>query len=1536
MLKKEFIEDIYPLTPLQEGFYYQFLYDKSSSAYLEQIAYRVTGQVSVPTLEESLNALLRRHPALRTVFNHEKVGRPLQVVLKERRIPFHYVDLRHVPGGPGRERCVQEAKDRDRATPFDLNKDVLMRFTVLQLADQEYAFIWSHHHILMDGWCLSILTKEFFEIYNSLLQRRACRLAPAEPFRTYIKWLDQQDKAKQKQYWLTYLSGYTAREDIPRRGTEAAGIQPGRPAELAFEIGEENKKNLVKLASRYCVTLGTVLHAAWGILLTKYGNRRDAVFGSVVSGRPGGITGIESMVGMFINTVPVRVRYDPGDRVEELLRQVHRNAVESEPYHYAPLFEIQGGNAPGRALINHILVLENYPVADQVDRLQNDLAGEAPGFRITGTEAREETTFDFSLVIGTSKNLPARMLYNASVYDPSCVAGIARHLKAVIAQMLENPQATVARLELLSPAEKRQVLVEFNDTRTDYPRDQTIHALFEAQAAATPEATAVVFEGTRLTYRALNEEANQLAHRLQQHYRVQPDEVVGVMLAPSEKLVPVLLGILKAGAAYVALDASLPADRIAYMAGASGVRVVIARDAGGPAPEGTSRLALREEEPDLSRSPRTNPAAAAGARHLAYLIGTSGSTGRPKLVAIEHRGVVRLVKNQPCLGLSRSTRVLSSSRLSFDGSTYEIWGPLLNGGEVHLLPAAKSLDAGALKAYLSECAINTMWFTASWCNFLVEADLDIFAPLTYVVVGGEKLSAKHINRLREAHPGLTVLNGYGPTENTTFSTCFPVREPHAHAIPIGKPIANSAVYILDQDQHPVPAGVVGELYLAGDGLARGYLDAEETARKFTWKSFFPGQPVRLYRSGDLGKWLPDGNIAFVGRNDDQVKVRGYRIEPAGIEHVLAAHPLVRTAVVSAVATSETASELVAYVTLQPGDPQATVTELKAHLARSLPAYMVPAVFVPVASFALNANGKIDRHALPHPGEGVLAPAGPVEPRSPAEARIADIWSRILEREKIGVLDNFFELGGHSLKAAQVVVRIAKELDVKVELKDFFLNPTVEGLARAVAAAGPGTGENIEPLPPQPGYDLSPAQKRIWVTDQMEKGLLAYNMPVVYTLRGALDVPALTRAFHQLVGRHEVLRTSFVTLDGVPRQCVADADRSGFEVVYRDLRALDDRAEVASAWADREANTAFALDSSPLIRVTLLQLEDNEYVLVCILHHIIADGWSLHVMMRDITCLYHANRKGLPGPLADLRIQYKDFAAWQNQQIGAGKLEALHQYWRKQLRPAGPSLRLPYDNPDGDKRGFRGKSIGFTLEAFGPALRGLSRERGTTLFSTLLATVKSFLYQFSDEADLTVGTTVAERPHKDLEDQIGLYLNVLLLRTRFSEDFSFRELHAAVHDNALMAYAHALYPFDVLLESGQARSGASPLPFDVFVHLNNTKVVLGEAGPGEPAEPELAISPFRVDFNQSRFPLSFLFHEGDAGIRCTMTYNSDLFTAASARRISEGYLFALRTILENPGVPVKSLREACAGHWESAGKENRKRQKEAILKQLLNA
>ncbi|OLQ57027.1 non-ribosomal peptide synthetase [Bacillus licheniformis] len=1035
------IENIYPLTPMQKGMLFHSLIDAASRAYFEQASFDLKGDLDIEAFTMSLSQLADRHEILRTHFYTEWKDQPLQIVLREKPIEITVEDIRNMEDEQ-RGKLIADFVQKDKERGFDLTRDALMRVSILRTDDDQARLIWSFHHILMDGWCLPLVTKEVFETYYELLDRRKPEREAVTPYSRYIEWLEDQDHKNASAYWQKYLDGYEGQTVLLKEpvSNQAEGYQKQR---LACRLGKQLSEEIRQTASKHHVTVNTFIQSAWGLLLQRYNNSQDVVFGSVVSGRPAEIPGIESMVGLFINTIPVRITAQPGMTVEQVLKMSQEQALASQAYDTFPLYEIQAQTEQKRQLISHIMVFENYPVEKQMEHMKPN----RDALDITNFHVEEHTHYDFNFIVMPAGNIEIHFVYNGNVYEHTSVKRMEEHFMQIIKQMVNSQAIRVQDLDILT-ADERSLLIEAcNDTAANYPKEKTLYQLFEEQAERTPAQVAIVFGDEKLTYRQLNERANQLARTLRAK-GVRADRLTAIISEHSIDLVVGILAVLKAGGAYVPIDPDYPKHRIQYILEDSKAEIVLTQYHLRQRFTHAGTIVLLDEESSYHEE-HSNLERISDAKDLAYVIYTSGSTGMPKGVLIEHRGLTNYIWWADSVYVKgEKTNFPLYSSIAFDLTVTSIFTPLVSGNAIIVFGGEDR--AALLSSIVQDSRVDIIKLTPAHLQLLNEMDIPHECRIRKLIVGGDNLSVSLARSISERFQDqIEIFNEYGPTETVVgcMIYSFDPQKDRRESVPIGTAAANMNIYVLDGGRKPVPIGVPGEIYISGAGIARGYLNRPElTAEKFVEHPFAAGE--KMYKTGDVARWLPDGNIEYVGRMDHQVKIRGYRIEIGEVEAVLLQLESVKEAVVIAI-EEEGSKQLCAYLT---GDESLHTAQLKRHLLNKLPAYMIPAYFVQVEKMPITANGKIDRKALPAPEGNRLTGTEYAAPETLIEKQLAEIWKNILGLTDPGIKDNFFDAGGHSLKVLQLIHQINAGMGLNMHYQAVYDFPTIETMARAIQAA----------------------------------------------------------------------------------------------------------------------------------------------------------------------------------------------------------------------------------------------------------------------------------------------------------------------------------------------------------------------------------------------------------------------------------------------------------------------------------------------------
>ncbi|MEH2169732.1 MAG: amino acid adenylation domain-containing protein [Nostoc sp.] len=1039
--KTKNIESIYPLSSMQQGVLFHSLYAPESGVYFNQTTLSLKGNVSTTAFESAWQKVVEKHSILRTLFVWQNRQTPLQIVLKQINLPWNNLDWRRLSPTEQQQQFL-ELLLTQREQGFQFDQAPLMECTLIQLSEDTYKFILNFHQILMDGWSVAVIFKEVLSLYETGVRGETYYLPTPRPYRDYIAWLNSQDRQVAIKFWQQTLQGFSAPTSLVVDKFQYLNQQQNSyyHQELELRLSAQVNRQLQDIAQHYHVTLSTIVQAAWALLLSRYSGEKDVVFGVTVSGRPGSFSGVENMVGLFTNTLPLRLEISPQQQLIPWLGQIQQLMLELQDYSYTPLVDIQAKSEllGRRLLFESIVVFENYPV-------DSSLLDEGSSLQLNDIESFDRNNYPLTVAVVPEDELLVKIIYDAVRFEEDTIGRLLGHLQTIFSAIAENPQQAVGELPLLSEAERYQLLSGWNDTQTEYAKERCFHQLFEAQVEQTPDAIAVVFKDEQLTYRELNRRANQLAYHLQK-LGVKPEVIVGLCVERSLSMVIGVLAILKAGGAYLPLDPTYPSERLAFILSDSQVPILLTtQKLVTELLQHTAQVVCLDTEwATIAQESEQNPNSGVIVENLAYLIYTSGSTGTPKGVLVTHQGLGNLTKDKiRTCKVQPDSRILQFFSLSFDASIPELVMALGSGAALHLGTPEDLLPGFALMKLLREQAITHITLPPSALAVLPTPELP---ALQMVLVGGE---APSLELIAQWSKGRLFINAYGPTETTVNASMVECGN-GGQSLPTVRPAANKQLYILDQHLQPVPIAVPGELHIGGVGLARGYLNRpEKTAETFIPNPFSDELGSRLYKTGDLACYLSDGHIRLLGRLDHQVKIRGFRIEPGEIEALLTQHPGVRESIVIVREDQPGDKRLVAYVVPDP-ENNPTIGDLRRFLAEKLPNYMIPAAFVTLDALPLNANGKVDRFALPVPDTArPELESAFVAPSTPTEQILADIFAKVLEVEQVGVHDNFFELGGHSLLATQLVAQLLKTFEVEVTVVDLFEAPTVTGLAERI-------------------------------------------------------------------------------------------------------------------------------------------------------------------------------------------------------------------------------------------------------------------------------------------------------------------------------------------------------------------------------------------------------------------------------------------------------------------------------------------------------
>ena len=1426
--------------------------------------FTIEGSLDRPRFEGAFEELAARHEALRTSFEIIE-GEPMQKVHK--RIDFK-VD------------CI-EAQEKDLSDivkgfvkPFDLKSAPLFRVGLVKLSENKHVMLFDIHHIIADGISMEIILKEFACLYEG--EKLPEVLIQYKDFSVWQNALIQTEEVKQQEeYWLKQLAG-----EIPALSFgdyTRPVLQSFEGDSICFELDSRLARGLKEIARETNTTLYMVMLAAYNVLLSRYSGQDDIIVGTPVAGRQHG--DIENTVGMFVNTLAMR-NYPKGDMTfKEFLPEVKKNtlqAFENQDYMFEDLVE----------RLNIPRDLSRNPLFDTMFVLQNMNYSslEMNGFHLTPLKFDQKVSmFDLTLeAVEHDEVINLEFEYCTKLFKEETIARMVGHFTNLVKSIVDAPDKTLSELNILSNEEREKVLSEFNNTQVLYPQDKTLNVLFEEQVLRKPDSIALVLGDKQLTYRELNEKANSIAGMLQGK-GIKSGSIVGLVADESFEMIIGIIGILKSGAAYVPVDLSFPADRINYIFIDSGADVLLTMSKykdivagfGGEIIELDSAMTSSDDGVTLENESSPSDAA--------YMIYTSGTTGMPKGVIIEHKSIVnQLIGLQDKFGFDQTCNYILLAKYTFDVSVQHIFLPLTTGGKLFMPGQEVTNNPDVFWKFVIANKINVLDSVPAYLNTMLDFVKEK-VRLKYVVVGADVFTKSLYDKIKKTITVQKIINIYGPTETTINATAYECCETEeAETIPIGKPLQNYRVYVLDGQKNLLPIGIPGELYISGVGVARGYHNKNRlTKESFVENPFIPGE--KIYKTGDMVKWLPDGNIEFLGRMDFQVKIRGFRIELDEIELKLLKHSLIKETVVVAKEDSNKVKYLCAYIV---AEESLKPSEIREYLSKELPGHMIPSYFIQLEKMPLTTNGKIDRKALPEPGGVIDTGKEYIAPESQLEKELAELWQEILGVDRVGILDNFFELGGHSLKASVLVSRIHKEFNVEIQLKEIFKTPTIKELSMLITDAKKSNYKAIERIGEREYYEVSSAQKRLFILEQMEGIGTSYNIPSIYIIEGSLNRQRFERAFEELSTRHEALRTSFEIIDGEPVQKIHK--RIDLKVEYIETQEKD-IADIVKNFVK-----PFDLKSVPLFRVKLVKLSEDKHVMLFDIHHIIADGTSMEIIFKEFACLYEGEK------LPEVLIQYKDFSVWQNALIQTEEVKQQEEYWLKQLAGEIPALSFgDYTRPV--LQSFEGDSICFELDSrLARGLKEIARETNTTLYMVMLAAYNVLLSRYSGQDDIIVGSPVAGRQHGDIENTVGMFVNTLAMRNYPKGDMTFKELLAEVKENTLQAFENQDCQFEELIDKLNIPRDLSRNP------LFDTMFVLQNVDHEEIVFKNLSFKPYDLKSKISKFDLTLYAVEKEDSIQMELEYCTKIFSRETGEALTKHFASTIKEVIKNPQIKLKDI------------------------------
>jgi amino acid adenylation domain-containing protein len=1461
------------------------------------VAVRLIGELNVAAAGQSIREIVRRHESLRTRFPMDaELGQARQVV-GDVDVELELIDLSGL-GEMERAEWWKRLAEEEAERGFDLSLGPVIRAKLVRVAREEWVMMVTVHHIATDGWSSGILVREFGRLYEAYAGGAEPGLGelPIQYVDYAVwqrEWLKGEALRRQLDYWEGQLAGAPPLLELPTDRVRPAA-QSFRGASLEFEFDEELSEGLRRESRRAGVTIFMTLLGAYQTLLHRYSGQAEILVGTPIAGRTR--AELEGLIGFFVNTLVLKGDFRGGPSFREVMRKVRETALAAYAHQDVPFERVVEELQPERSL-------SYSPIFQVMFVYQNTPESEA---RLEGIELRREggesntTKFDLMLNLEEKGGRVAGTIeYSTDLFEEHAAHRMIRHFEGLVKALVEDPGQRVSEAQLLGERERRQLLVEWNETSREYPGQISIHEMIDRQAELRPDAIAMVFDGQEVSYGQLDSRSNQLA-RLLREQGVRSESRVGICVERSVEMVVSMLAVIKASGVYVPLDPGYPGQRLYYMLEDSGAQVVITQERRRAELEAAGKLVVSVDGDGerISEQSEQRLDGEVWPESLAYIIYTSGSTGKPKGVAIRHKSAAAFTNwCREVFTQEDMQGVLASTSICFDLSVFEILVTLACGGR--LILAQDTLRLAELEAAREVRLINTV---PSAIAELVRMG-NLPESVKIVNLAGEALARAVVDEVYKRGSVERVYNLYGPSEDTTYSTYTEVERGKQGAPTIGRPITNTKVYILDQWLQPAPAGVAGELYIAGDGLARGYWNRpDQTAEKFIPNPFSAGGGERLYRTGDLARYLLDGQIDYIARADNQVKIRGYRIELGEIESVLRQLQAIKDVVVVVREDEPGDKRLVAYLT-PAGQFEAPNDELRSYLQDKLPDYMRPAAFVWLQQMPLTRNGKIDRKALPAPTYPITQ-SGSGEPLTPVEEIIINIWASLLKQERISVDDNFFDLGGHSLLATLLISKLRSVFDVELPLQMIFEAPTVKELAAGVQQKKRiGLSAGSAPITPadrnQPA-PLSYAQQRLWFIDQLEPESEAYNLPTATRLTGNLNFIALEQSFNEVVRRHETLRTTFQSQGERPVQVIGAAEPASLSVIDLSGLSQDQREFMARQLATEESRRPFDLTRGPLLRVRVMRLSEADHVLTLALHHIITDGWSIGVLVNEVKTFYGAYANGQVSALPELKIQYADYAAWQREWLRGEVLEEGLSYWRRELSEKLPALNLSVDRPR-STASFKGANQTHLMsKELRDRVRNLSREEGVTTYMALLTAFSVLLYRRTGQPEMILGMTVAGRTSAEIEGMIGMFINMLPVRIDLKGGPSYREALSKVRDTAIRAHAHQDTPIEKIVEELELeRIDGQAALIQVAFGMQNTPQVEAEL-------PGLGVAPFAFENEAARFDLTVWVTETAEGLEVDWKYRADLFDHNTIATMSQQFEHLLLGITEDSAARLNTI------------------------------
>lgn len=1469
------MENLYDLTNPQKSIWLTEQYYKGSNINNICGALTIKQPLDFEKFKEAISLFVKNNDSFRICLKMD--NNEVKQYIKD----FSYFDIDIIDLKD--EKSVKDYEHYFASLPlFDFDK-VLFKFILFRLPNKHGGFIINTHHIISDSWSLGITVNEIINYYSSLLKNQTY-----EPQKySYIDFCKSEQEyllssrfEKDKQYWSTVYETIPDTVSIPTlKNLDSHSISANR-------VTHTISGNLFSQIQSYCksqkISVYNFFMAIYSIYISRVCNSNDFVIGTPILNRSNYIE--KQTTGMYIDTLPFRINVDSDVSFSDFLNKLSKDSMSllrHQKYSYQYIIEdLRKRNSNQPTLYN---ILMSYQITKMNEKMDEIPHNSDWTFNDSISDDIDIHIFD----LNDTASLNISYDYKTNMYDSTDIDSIHKRILYIIEQIINTPNMLIKDIDIVTQDEKKQILFDFNNTKTEYPRDKTVASLFEEQVRLTPSKNAIYFDGTYMTYKELNEKSNQLASVLIKN-SVKPGNVVSLFMEKSLESIIAILATLKVGAAFLPLDVEYPKERIDYILSNSETKIILTTkyfENSISADIPTICIDLSNSKIYNNSISKSNPNIIGSPEDMAYIMYTSGSTGKPKGVMVCNRNIVRLVKNNKFIKFEDDEHILQTGSIVFDACTFEIWGALLNGFSLYLIPKDKLLDVKYLEKYLIDNKITILWLTASLGNYICDQAPDIFKNVRYLLTGGDVLSIKHIKKLQDLNPNLTIINGYGPTENTTFSTCYTIDKVlDRPSIPIGYPISNSTCYVVSNTGNLQPIGVPGELWVGGDGVSLGYLHRDDLTKKnFINNPFASG---RMYKTGDLTRFLPDGRIEFLGRIDNQIKIRGFRVELSEINDKIMEYNGIKQAY-TIFKKTDTTSTICTYITVS---HNIDIKDLHMFLKSSLPNYMIPAHITVLDKFPLNINGKVDKKALPEPQTNHLNKLVP--PRNDIDEVIVAELKDLLHCTDISIEDSFFDLGGDSLVAINLSIALSNKLNTNISVKTILDNPVISSLSDIISKEEKSSTStaHIKHVKNSEYYPTSSAQKRIYYACEMGGiSSTSYNVPGGIIFDKCPDLKKLENSFNELIERHPALRTYFDLVDGSLVQKILDKLHISLKLENMKQETLDD--------LFKEFVQPFNLKETPLFRVKLVSLKDNKVILLLDIHHIINDGASLEILLNDLCSFY--NEK----PLDNLQYDYKDYSIWENEQINSDKLRDDENYWISKWKDKEiPLLNIPSTHPRPTVLSYKGRNsyYKFNTELTANIFK-ICRKYNITPFMLLLSAYYATIYKYSGQEDIVVGSPVLGRDQKELNNIVGMFVNTLPLDAHIDGSMQFIELCNNVKNNCLNAFSHQTYPFDLIVKNLDIKRDSSRNPlFDVmfvYQNKNNSSFKLSD---------DINAHLYYPDFHSSKFDMTLEVKPLDDYLYLHFEYFTDLFDENYINRFAEHYKKLIEEVLNNMEICINSI------------------------------